>query len=388
MAKEVRRVEIVGAGFAGLAAAAAFAQYGYEVTVHERGPTIRAFGSALALSENALKVLDMLGAYDDAVEGAFPLFNRETQDGDGRLISSYNWKTEDQNLRMFMLLRSRVVEALEKAARRAGATILTSSEAREIDPAGSVTLAGGECRTADLVLVADGAGSRSALRRKLLKRQKWFADGTIRMLVPRQQDCDWPEGTFVEYWSDRRRAMLCPCSPKHLYLGLIAQKGDQRGTLAPIDKETWINTFPVLTDYITRIGEQERWSWDQYQSAILRRWHEGRVAFLGDAAHAMSPNFGQGAALSMVNALSLAATIHQVGDLPSALERWEARERPLVDRTQFLSGIYSSLANWPKLARNSALSMMGRSRWIMKQRTLAAYRIPTGYAPPTSNVST
>lgn len=372
---------VVGGGFAGLAAATALARYGWNVTLHERGPEIRAFGSALALSENGLKVLEMLGAYDDAVQGAFPLSNRETRDGEGRLLSSYNWKTEVQTLRMFMLLRSRVIAALETAARKAGVTIVTSSEITEVDADGAVTLASGEIRTADLVVIADGAGSRSSVRKGLFKRRKLFADGSIRMLVPRDAAGEWPEGTFVEYWSGRRRAMLSPCSEKHLYLGLIAQKGDERGTRAPIDKESWIESFPVLRDYIETVGEQERWSWDQYQSVILTKWHQGRVAILGDAAHAMSPNFGQGAALAMVNALSLAAVVSKARDIETALAGWEENERPLVDRTQLLSGVYSSLMNWPAFARNAALAGMGRSRWIMKQRTLAAYRTPTGYAP-------
>lgn len=376
-----RTATVVGGGFAGLAAAIALARYGWEVTLHERGPEIRAFGSALALSENGLKVLEMLGAYDDAVRGAFPLFNRETRDGEGRLLSSYNWKTEDQTLRMFMLLRSRVIAALEAAARKAGVTVVTSSAVSEVDTGGTVILENGETRTADLVVIADGAGSRSSVRKKLFKHRKLFSDGSIRMLVPRDVTGEWPEGTFVEYWSGRRRAMLSPCSEKHLYLGLIAQQGDERGTRAPIDKASWIESFPVLRDYIENVGEQERWSWDQYQSIILTRWHDGRVAFLGDAAHAMSPNFGQGAALAMVNALSLAAIVSKEDRIETALADWEQNERPLVDRTQFLSGVYSSLMNWPAFARNAALASMGRSRWIMKQRTLAAYRTPTGYAP-------
>lgn len=375
-----RRAEVVGGGFAGLAAATALARYGWHVTLHERGERIRAFGSALALSENGLKVLEMLGAYQEAVRGAFPLFNRETRDGGGRLISAYDWKTEDRTLRMFMLLRSRVIEALEAAARRSGVDIRTGSEISEVSADGVVHLADGQRRSADLVVKADGAGSRGAIRRELLKRRRMFADGSIRMLLPRAGRA-WPDGTFVEYWSGRRRAMLVPCSEQHFYVGLIARMDDERGTRAPIDAESWIACFPVLAEYLADVGEQERWSWDRYQTIVLHRWHQGRVAFIGDAAHAMSPNFGQGAALAMVNALALAACVSPASDLAAALSRWEAAERPLVDRTQLLSGVYSSLMAWPTMARDAALALMGRSRWIMRQRTLAAYRTPTGYAP-------
>jgi 2-polyprenyl-6-methoxyphenol hydroxylase-like FAD-dependent oxidoreductase len=376
-----RHVEIVGAGFAGLSAAIALASHGWSVTLHERGSKIRAFGSALALSENGLKVLEMLGAYDDAVQGAFPLDNRETRDGDGKLISRYNWKTEQSTLRMFMMLRSRVIEALERAALRNGVEILTSSEVDDVTAEGEVLVNAAASRRADFIIVADGAGSRGKIRQMQLKRHVRFFDGTIRLLLPRTDAQSWSPGTFVEYWSGQRRAMLTPCSESNFYMGLIARENDCRGIQIPIDIESWIQSFPVLEPYIHSIGEQERWSWDQYQSVILSSWHQGRVALIGDAAHAMSPNFGQGAALAMVSAVALALAVSENADLSAALTRWESMERPLIDRTQWLSGLYSSLMSWPDFLRSPALALMGRSRWIMRQRTLAAYRTPTGYHP-------
>lgn len=381
-----RHAEIAGGGYAGLAAATALCQHGWSVTLHERGPEIRAYGSGLALSENGLKVLEMLGAYDEAVRGAFALSNRETRDGQDNLVSRYNWKTESATLRMFMLLRSRVIEALKSAALATGVEIRTSSEVAGYDEQGTVRLGDGSVREADLVIVADGAGSRGALHRSLIKSHRWFKDGSIRLLVPMRDRHPWPEGTFAEYWNGTRRAMVAPCSEKDFYLGLIARKDDTVGTTVPIDAESWKATFPQLAPLIDGIGEQERWSWDRYQSLILRRWHAGKVVFLGDAAHAMSPNFGQGAALAMVNALALATHLDSRLPLADALARWEAAERPLVDRTQRLSGLYSSLMGWPEKPRSAMLAMMGRSRWIMKQRTLAAYHVPAGYRPPPSVV--
>jgi 2-polyprenyl-6-methoxyphenol hydroxylase-like FAD-dependent oxidoreductase len=305
---------------------------------------------------------------------------RETRDGDGELISRYNWKTEQSTLRMFMMLRRRVIEALERAAVRNGVEILTSSEVDDVTAEGAVSVkSSAGSRKADFIIVADGAGSRGKIHQMLLKRHVRFSDGTIRLLLPRTDAQPWSSGTFVEYWSGQRRAMLTPCSESHLYMGLIARENDRHGIQIPLDTQSWIRYFPVLEPYIHSIGEQERWSWDQYQSVILRRRHQGKVALIGDAAHAMSPNFGQGAALAMVSAVALSLAVSESADLSGALTRWESMERPLIDRTQWLSGLYSSLMSWPDFLRSPALAMMGRSRWIMRQRTLAAYRTPTGY---------
>ncbi len=375
-----RHAEVVGGGFAGLAAATALARVGWSVTLHERGGEIRSHGSALALSENGLKVLEMLGAYDEAVQGAFPLDNRETRDGSGHLISAYDWRTEDSALRMFMMLRSRVVAGLAGAARRSGVEIRLLSEVRDVDPEGAIELSDGTRREAALVVAADGAGCRNRVRRALERKRRFFADGTIRLLLPVRDRFDWPAGTFAEYWSGKRRAMLVPCSEDAFYMGLIARRDDPAGIQVPIDIETWIASFPCLRSFIESIGEQERWSWDQYQSVILRRWHAGRVVLIGDAAHAMSPNFGQGAALAMVNAVSLAMHVNPSGPTRDALSAWEAENRPLINRTQWLSGLYSAFMAWPGWLRSPALTGMGQSRWIMRQRTLAAYHTPSGYS--------
>lgn len=374
-----RHAEIAGAGFAGLTAAIALRQRGWTVRVHERGQEIRAFGSALALSENGLKVLETVGAYDEAVAGAFPLTHRETRDGANNLISSYDWRTEDRQLRMYMLLRSRVIRALQRAAERAGVEIVTGSEVRGVQPDGTITLAGGAEVRGDVAIMTDGAGSRARTMLGLVKSHHHYKDGSIRMLLPIRREFPWPEGVFVEYWAARRRAMLVPCSENDFYLGLIARRDDPAGIAVPARADTWSQTFPMLAPYLARIGEQERWSWDQYQILTLTQWHRGRVALLGDAAHAMSPNFGQGAALAMVNALGLAAALDMFGTVEEALPEWERRERPTTDRTQWLSGLYSNLMGWPGPARSLALKAVGRSKWVMKQRTIAAYRVPTGY---------
>ena len=80
--KRQRHAEIGGAGFAGLTAAIALRQRGWSVRVHERSPEIRAHGSAIYLSENGLRVLESLGAYEAATLGAFSLRWRETRNED------------------------------------------------------------------------------------------------------------------------------------------------------------------------------------------------------------------------------------------------------------------------------------------------------------------
>ena len=86
-----RHAEIAGAGFAGLAAACALAQRGWSVRVHERADRLRTTGAGIYIYENGLRVLETLGAYDDAVRGAPFAHTREVRDEQNRVVSVHRW---------------------------------------------------------------------------------------------------------------------------------------------------------------------------------------------------------------------------------------------------------------------------------------------------------
>src|SRR5437763_690314 len=104
MAKK-RKVEIVGAGFAGLAAACAFAQRGWSVRVHERADELRTTGAGIYVYENGLRVLEALGAYAEAVRGAPVANTREVRDDRNRVVSVHRW---DNSARVFSIVRQQV----------------------------------------------------------------------------------------------------------------------------------------------------------------------------------------------------------------------------------------------------------------------------------------
>ena len=81
-----RHAEIVGGGFSGLAAAGALAQKGWSVRLHERSPELRPTGAGIYIYENGLRVLEKLGAYDEAVKGAPFAHTREMRDEQNRVL--------------------------------------------------------------------------------------------------------------------------------------------------------------------------------------------------------------------------------------------------------------------------------------------------------------
>jgi 2-polyprenyl-6-methoxyphenol hydroxylase-like FAD-dependent oxidoreductase len=367
----MRTAEIVGGGFAGLAAACALAQRGWKVRLHERADRLRTAGAGINVYENGLRVLQALGALEDTIRDGARARLRETRDQDDRLLSVHHW-----NVRVYGVLRQRMIDALAAAARRAGAEIVTDSEGIAATPAGELRLANGERSQADLVVAADGVNSRIRDGLGLVEVRRYLRDGCIRVLIPTRSREEGLDSRTIEYWSGHRRLLFNPCNTEQLYLALSMPHDDEAGRALPLDKALWTRSFPHLRELIERIGDDGRY--DRFEYIRLRRWSSGRVAVIGDAAHALPPNIGQGAGCAMMNALSLAVYLDRYPEVEKALAAWEHAERPLTDHSQRISRLYGMPTFWPAPLRRLFYSIAARSRWLTEQRTRTARHVPTG----------
>jgi 2-polyprenyl-6-methoxyphenol hydroxylase-like FAD-dependent oxidoreductase len=369
-----RRAEVVGAGFAGLTAACALAQRGWRVRVHERAERLRTAGAGIYIYENGLRVLEAVGAYDAAVAGAPPAHTREVRDDRNRVVSVHRWSGS----RVFSIVRQNVINALADAATKAGAEIVTSSEAAGATADGELMLSNGQRLKADLIVGADGGNSSVRTSLGMPVKRRYLVDGCTRLLMQgTPEECGGPDrGKTIEYWSGTRRILYTPCSESELYIALTMLDSDAAGKEVPVRKDVWKAAFPHLASLIERIGDQGRY--DRFELIRLRRWSAGRVAVVGDAAHALPPNIGQGGGCAMMNALALAAHLDRAPDVPTGLAAWERQERPITDHTQRMSFLLGLPTTWPPPLRAFALGLAGRSRWLTAQRTRTALHRPTG----------
>jgi 2-polyprenyl-6-methoxyphenol hydroxylase-like FAD-dependent oxidoreductase len=371
-----RHAEIVGAGFAGLTAACALAQRGWSVRVHERGDRLRTTGAGIYIYENGLRVLEAVGAYEAAVKGAPFAHTREVRDGSDRLISVHRWAGS----RVFSIVRQNVINALAAAAAAAGAEIVTNSAAVGATPDGELMLADGRRLKADLIVGADGSNSRLRDSLGLLAKHKYLVDGCTRLLMDKtaaERGAGDDNGAkTIEYWSGTRRVLYTPCSEIDIYIALTMLDSDAAAKAVPVRRDDWKRWFPHLEALIDRIGERGRY--DRFDLIKLKRWSAGRVAIIGDAAHALPPNIGQGGGCAMMNALSLAVYLEREADVATALATWERQERPLTEHTQRISYVLGLPTTWPPALRAAALGLAGRSKWFTRQRTRTALHRPTG----------
>jgi 2-polyprenyl-6-methoxyphenol hydroxylase-like FAD-dependent oxidoreductase len=371
--------EIAGAGFGGLTAAIALRRRGWSVHVHERRATLAGEGYGIAIHNNMARIFASIGLLERVLAGGMKIDRRDSLDAAGQVVMSR--KTARSPYRVD---RQHIIALLAERAHELGAEITFGSQVAGANPDGTLMLDGGERRRADLVVAADGVNSAIRDRLGLLGRRIWGRDCGARITIPRREDEiaeDDRGGTvMIEAWADKRRVLFCPVTKREFYVLLTCTVADRRAAQSPIDPDEWARSFPTLRPMFHRMQREADWAqshWAHFQTIRLKRWWKGRVAVLGDAAHAMPPYLAQGAGHAMMNALGLAAALAEARDLPAALTAWERRERPLTEHTQRWTRIYGTTMFLPKPLKRAAI-LIEKLPWVAHQYVRVANHVPTG----------
>jgi 2-polyprenyl-6-methoxyphenol hydroxylase-like FAD-dependent oxidoreductase len=376
---EPGHAEVVGAGFGGLVAAISLAERGWSVRVHERRSSLRHEGYGIAIHNNMAHIFSEFGILDAVLAGGMKIDRRDSMDAHGKVVMSR------PTLRSpYRIDRAHIIALLAERARAAGVEIHFNAPVKSAAPNGTVTLADGRDHRADLVVVADGINSSIRDDLGLLRRRIWGRDCGVRVTIPRRPEEvaeDDVSGTvMIEAWADRRRVIYCPVTKTEFYVLLTCTANDGTACQTPIDPAAWAQSFPWMRGLFDRIRDDADWAgtrWDRFQTIRLKRWSAGRVAVLGDAAHAMPPYLAQGAGHAMMNALGLAASLETAPTLEIALEQWEARERPLTEHTQRWTRIYGTTMFLPKALKKLSIQVE-KLPWVAEQYLKTANHVPTG----------
>jgi 2-polyprenyl-6-methoxyphenol hydroxylase-like FAD-dependent oxidoreductase len=348
-----RKVIVIGAGVGGLATAIALRQAGIDVAVYERATEREKLqvGSGIHLWQNAVRALQQLEVAD-RVEAVGEVVERmEWRKSGGGFIAAWRVGELSRELGAPAVGISRADLYAALAGALDEGTVRTGTECvgfDQDDQGVTVRFADGREEHGDVLVGADGVNSlvRTSLYGKTEPR---FAGYTLYHAVVRSDQQPVPPYLFREAWGHGKRFGFYPVKGKTFWFGMF--KGPRvTSNTEPNQKATCLELYKdwlVPTEKLIEVTPEEDISHiNIYGQKPLKQWSTGRVTILGDAAHAMTPNLGQGACQAIEDAVVLAKCLRAEPDVAAALRSYEQQRMGRTASIQTRAWWIGSSGRW------------------------------------------
>jgi salicylate hydroxylase len=377
------RIAIVGAGVGGLSLALALRERGMEAQIYEKTNELREVGAAVYLAANASRFMERFGlgpAFSDVSWEPTGLIFRDGRDGhvigrhagtESGVFGAPGWGIHRADLQQILaddVGRDRIHLGKEITA--------YTQEGDEV----TIDFADGTQVQADLVVGADGA--RSVVRELMIGHDDKIYTGRsgFRGLVAVKDLPSLPDPETIQFWIGPDGHLL------HYPIGgdgdvinfLLVRKLPWEGDdwAVPAEPDEHLRHFegwhPAVIEMISAPTFDRRWALNRRPP--LSRWYDNRVVLLGDAAHALVPHHGQGANITVEDAVVLARCLSEAGPtgIDDAIKSYQEQRLARTARVQKASYVTADVLNLPDgdeaTQRNAQLAstawMHGQLDWI------------------------
>ncbi len=336
MADKLKQVLVIGAGIGGLCAAIALKRRLPEthVTIYEKAPKFAVVGAGLTLWANAIKALRMLDITEERLGGA-RLLRSELLSSMGRPFSSIDMAEMDRELGASSVAvhRADLHHVLLEQAERLDIAVQVGAVCtgyRQDASGVEAQFQNGSAVSGDLLIGADGI--HSAVRAMFLPQVKLRYAGYIGWRGVLHYPDPAVHMRTSEIWGCGMRFGVVPIGDGRIYWFATANYPAGR-TPSPAenkaDLERRFCSWHAPVDALVQSTPAEDILYnDIYDFKPLPRWSDGRVVLLGDAAHATTPNLGQGACQAIESSVVLARCLAESEDLHAALAQFETQRKP------------------------------------------------------------
>ncbi|WP_460362253.1 FAD-dependent monooxygenase, partial [Actinocorallia lasiicapitis] len=325
-----RTAVIVGGGIGGLAAAVALTRRGWQVEVCERAADFTELGAGLSLWPNALHALAALDR-DVGERGA-------EEDGGGVRDRSGHWLSRTGNaeivrrfgMPLLVLHRAELLRALLEALPPDVLRPSTTVTGIRDDGDGVIVEDLGGSRRAELVIGADGLHSTVRALRWPASDPPRYAGYTAWRMVTDPLPAALTEGAVTWGRGERFGYTSLPGGRAYCFASATVPAGGTEN--APELRRRFGNWPEPIPALLAAVPDASVLRHDIYDLPPLPTYVRGRVVLLGDAAHAMTPNLGQGACQALEDAVVLADHLDRTPDLGTALAAYDRLRRPRTQR--------------------------------------------------------
>lgn len=356
------RIGIVGGGIGGLSAAICLSRIGIEVEVFERASEIRESGAGVSLWPNATRVLAQMGLLQTCLVKSLPLSSLELVNLQRKSLLQI--RIDQEETPVICMRRPELLAMLH--AQVSEKSIYVAHNCTRITTAGAkvaVEFAAQDARTFDAVIGADGAKSLVRSYVTGVTQEPVYRGYSIWRGVVECDLGDDSSNRIQEFWGSGRRFGILPIGKNALCWYATDTRGKTQEDSADNRKLELLSLFtgwPSPIPEIIRATPPRDILKNGAADLCLRGpWFKHRVTIIGDAAHPLTPNVGQGCCLALEDSLVLSLALQKTGEVERAFQLFgQARRKrvaAIVRATRWIGSVGQSRSKAAVFIRDQLL---------------------------------
>ena len=364
----MKKILIVGGGIGGLTAMNYLIAQGHDVHLIEKQPDFHPVGAGIMLGINAMKLLGELGLAEQVINQGQSLQDFSIVDRKGRFVGMTDAKFMEAETGHKTVAIHRGVLQTILSSKLDITQCRFNTEIKQLDQNSNesveVTYQDDSTDRFDLVIAADGIHSPTRKLLSLPSTLRYAGYTCWRFVVDAPKDLLAHDKGY-EYWGKGRRFGIVPLGDNQVYCFATAnspQNIEENKTLSTADfKEKFVAFEGEVPKILNQLSDDDTLIHNDLCDQMAVRLQKDRVALLGDASHAATPNMGQGAAMAIEDAYVLSQCLTSESDIPKALQSYESRRVARVKLIRDRSHRVGSISQWESpftsAIRNSMLRL-------------------------------
>ncbi|NDK56066.1 FAD-dependent monooxygenase [Pontibacter fetidus] len=346
------KVIVIGGGIGGLCAAIALQKQGIETLVYEAAPELKPVGAGVGLAANAMQGLARLGVADAVIARGKELEALTIFDEHDNIITNQDTRllSRKYGISNFVIHRADLHDVLAQHL-KAG-TLYLNKRCQNVSQLGdkiTIDFADGAQDSADLLIAADGINS--IIRQQLLPHSKpRYAGYTCWRGVIQNPGVELNTMISAETWAPQGRVGMAPLPGNRIYWYACInapEQSEQMRHMTPTQLAKHFTGVHAPVQLVLAATKPEELIWgDINDLKPLKKFVYNRIVLLGDAAHATTPNMGQGACQAIEDAVVLGQCLEQKPTIAEALASYEKRRLARTAKVVRLSRMLGWVSQW------------------------------------------
>lgn len=394
-----QRIAIIGAGTAGLAAAIFLARQNHQITLIERAPALTPVGAGLMLQPTGLSVLSALGVRDEIERYGARIDVLHGTAVSERTVMNTHYAHLDANLYGVGIHRASLCHVLDSALsalphqRWIGTQVEALAERGNEVVVNFVRHGAREQTAFDAVLIANGSAS-TLHPPELVKYDRQYPWGALWTMLPQTPALDRP--TLQQRYDSSHTMIgllptgITPQQPEQSLLSFFWSLPVREMAAWPLPQtqfDAWkhnvMSIWPSAADALAPLNNPEQLIPATYRDVIMKRWASGRIGVIGDAAHAMSPQLGQGANMALMDAHAIANAMNNNNSWDTIWMDYHRQREGAIrfyqSMSRLLTPVFQSRIPGMGLFRDIGFPVMNRMPWLRKEMARVVSGLKDGY---------